>query len=89
MKCPKCFQKHLGVKKYAGGDRLYIHKRWIGPGGTPEIVDWCYVRYVVGPKYTLTPCRIKQAAVEAAQEWGEVNSYGMRTLPQIRHHQDV
>ena len=70
MKCPKCGQKHLGIKKYAGGDRLYIHKRWTNPEGKAEIIDWCYVRYIVRPKIALAPCRIKQAASVAAQEWG-------------------
>jgi len=72
MKCPKCNRTHLGIRKYVGGDRLYIHKQWIGPGGMPEIVDWCYVRYIRKPKCTIesAPCRIKQAAVEAAKEWG-------------------
>ena len=71
MKCPKCGQGHLGIRKYVGGDRLYIHKRWIGPGGMLEIVDWCYVRYVHKPKYTaVSLCRIKQAASTAAKEWG-------------------
>ena len=69
MKCPKCGQRHLGIKKYAGGDRLYIHKRWTGPEGKAEIVDWCYVRYIRKPKVALAPCKIKQAAVEAAKEW--------------------
>jgi len=69
MKCPKCGQRHLGIKKYAGGDRAYIHKGWINPRGMPEIVDWCYVRYVVRPKY-IAPCRIKQAAIQAAKTWG-------------------
>ena len=71
MKCPKCDRTHLGIKKYVGGDRLYIHKQRTGPRGVPEIVDWCYVRYVHKPKYTaVSLCRIKQAASTAAQEWG-------------------
>ena len=72
MKCPKCDRTHLGIKKYAGGDRLYIHKQRTGPRGVPEIVDWCYVRYIRKLKNTTksASCRIKQAAVEAAQEWG-------------------
>ena len=72
MKCPKCKQIHLGIKKYSNGDRVYIHKRWIGPGGVAEITNWCYVRYVRKPKCTIesASCRIKQAAIEAAKKWG-------------------
>jgi len=71
MKCPECGREHLGIKKYAGGDRLYIHKQWTGPRGTREIVDWCYVRYVYKPKHTIKSarCRVKQAASRAATEW--------------------
>lgn len=44
--CPKCDKKVVKVRKYTGGDRLFIHEEIAREIPFPhiEIVDCCYVK---------------------------------------------